>query len=233
MVPKLACNGCHWVVIQYSHSASPLRFANQSQSTSVLVSHIGPRCQVPLFGIMAPASCNCILRILLRKRLGPAGARSLREARFQCFAGTYLCHVAGNTSIERKIFRFIPQRVGPAPSGPLWRGCAILLIRPDELPELNRCSGRFAFRELLRPALSRAAASPAEGRTCLRSTSSAYVCLCQSACTPIRLQPKRAAKEPPRGDHHSACIAGWIQTSARPTSHPHLPFAAHLHGMRG
>ena len=56
------------------------------------------------FGIMAPASSNCILRILLRKRLSPAGARSLREARFQCFAGTYLCHVAGNTSIECKIF---------------------------------------------------------------------------------------------------------------------------------
>ena len=30
--------------------------------------------------------------------------------------------------------------------------------------------------------------------------SSAYVCLRQSVCTPIRLQPKRAAKEPPHGD---------------------------------
>ena len=41
----------------------------------------------------------------------------------------------------------------------------------------------------VRPALG-----SAEGRTCLRSTSSVCVRLRQSVCTPIRLQPKRAAK---------------------------------------
>ena len=184
---------------------------------------------------MAPASCNCILRILL--------SAWARQARAACGKhGSSASPARSRQHFDRAQDlllpliqpRFIqPQRVGPAPSGPLWRGCAILLIRPNELPELNHCSGRFALRDLLRPALGSAAASPAAGRTCLRSTSSAYVCLCQSACTPIRLQPKRAAKEPPRGDRHFACIAGWIQTSARPTSHPHLPFAAHLHGMRG
>ena len=51
-------------------------------STSVLVSH-GQQAHAAKrrsFGIITPASCNCILRILLRKRLSPAGARCLREA---------------------------------------------------------------------------------------------------------------------------------------------------------
>ena len=50
MVSKLACNGRHWVVIQYSHSASPLRFGNQSVNLrSRQPRPIGPRCQAPLF----------------------------------------------------------------------------------------------------------------------------------------------------------------------------------------
>ena len=44
------------------------------------------------------------LRILLRKRLSPAGAGWLRQAGFQCLGGTYLCHLAGRTGIDRRVF---------------------------------------------------------------------------------------------------------------------------------
>ena len=114
MVRKLVI---HWVVIHDS-ILSPCfnRCALATNlSTSVRVSHglkaHAAKCRS--FGSMtSAASRDCILRILLRKRLSPTGARSLREARFQCFAGTYLCHVAGRTSNERKIFCMRPFNQG-------------------------------------------------------------------------------------------------------------------------
>ena len=186
MVRKLARNGRHWVVIQYSHSASPLRFGNKSLNLrSRQPRPIGPRCQAPLFPHHNAS--------LLQLRPADSLAQALESGRRTQLAGSTLpvlnlCfeHITGVVAPDKHFESALqPQRVGPVLSGPLWRGCAILLIR---------------LRNLLRPALGSAAASPAKGRTCLRSASSAYVCLRQSMCTPIRLQPTRAAKEPPRGD---------------------------------
>ena len=77
-------------------------------STSVLVRK-APNCHAARcrafrlkFGASDPSAGN--LRILMRKRLGPAGGRSLRKARLWCLDGTYLRHCAGNTSVERKTF---------------------------------------------------------------------------------------------------------------------------------
>ena len=99
MVRKLACNSRHWVV--------PLCFTValwQPIPRPPLSSATAHRPTLPSAALSASwrqPPANCILRILLRKR---SSAGSVREARFQCFAGTYLCHIAGTTSTERKIF---------------------------------------------------------------------------------------------------------------------------------
>ena len=208
-----------WVVIhdsliQYSHPASPLRFGNQFLSTSVLVSQPrakSPRCQVPLFRqhdisslprlhptdslAQALESDRCTqlvgstLPVLRRHVLVPRSRQNLERAQDLL-----------RTRVQPRSIH--PQRVVPAPSGPLWRCFSILQVRLDELPELKHGSGRFALKEFKRPALrSSAAASPADGRTCLRSINTKCLHVCVCLCQSVRLKPKRAAKEPPRGDH--------------------------------
>ena len=198
MVRKLACKtvmiGLSFM-IQYSHPASPLRFGNQSLDLRPGQPRAkSPRCQVPFFrqhdisGLprlhptdsLAQALesnrrtqlAGSTLPVLRRHVLVPRSRQNLERAQD-------LLH----TRVQPRSIH--PQRVVPAPSGPLWRCFSILQVRLDELPELKHGSGRFALREFKQPALrSSAAASPADGRTCLRSINikCLHVCVCVSQC---------------------------------------------------
>ena len=161
-------------MIQYSHPASLHGCALATNlSTSVRVNH-GPKAHAAVcrsFGRMTSeaASRDCIL-ILLRKRLSPAGARRLREARFQCFAGTYLRHVAGRTSNERSTFCMRPFNQG------LYNFSAWFLRQTVHLGGVFP-SSRYA---LIRPQRSKTAAGGSPS-----GSSNGRVC----AAAPRRAQP--------------------------------------------